>query len=290
MIGTGGKEGREGGTRSICLPACRHRTRPPPPPASLAEPSVRTVARLLPRFCPCSAATAWAAALELQLTTWEAALGPQPESPEKSELSWGWPTRVGGLLSAGVPAPGSPRAPGTSAKPPRIAARARAAAVLILLDAAVGCFEALRAVPGAAPPPPEPHALEVAAARVARRLEDTGLFFAARAFGEAGEELGATTTVGLRAVGACCSLMARLLRLALPRKDALQAARRAQAEASASSADPLAALRSNLGTDLGEMGDQFCAPQTLRQVRAPPRGLWPAAGAGLTAQSAPPSR
>lgn len=143
--------------------------------------------------------------------------------------------------------------------------------MLILLDAAVACLQALSPAPaaqlGAAPSATlQPHPLEAAAAEVFRRLEDTGLPYAARAAGEHGEAIGASTADGIRAVRACCSLAARLLRLATAR-----GARRRAAAAGEGDQPSQAASEGDLPSEDEdvpplERWSRLCAPQTLRQV------------------------
>lgn len=62
--------------------------------------------------------------------------------------------------------------------------------------------------------PSEPHPLETSAAAIIQRLEDTGLFFPVRSTEEGGALGRLATAAGFKAMNACCSGLARLLRLA----------------------------------------------------------------------------
>eukprot|EP00887_Chlorella_sp_A99_P007170 scaffold2.g7170.t1 len=119
-----------------------------------------------------------------------------------------FPFRGANAWSPARPAPGSRRRAGATAGPERCAARVQVAAVLSLLDAGLACVQARL-------PPPK-------AERGAHdRLEDTGLPLAVRA-GAGGDaaQAGQATTAGIKALGACCSALTRLLRLATRRDHA----------------------------------------------------------------------
>ena len=127
-------------------------------------------------------ATDWAAAVLAQLPAWEAALGPQHDWPEKAAHTAGFD--VGQLLRTGErlpPDPGAPREAGAAASPARAAARLHAAAVLVLLDAALGCLAELLGWTGAlreavgSTVPAQLQPLEEHAALLIKGLEDTGL-------------------------------------------------------------------------------------------------------------------
>lgn len=160
------------------------------------------------------------------MKSWAAALGTQPDTddPERVILFCGFHGEEAHRKAGEEPpSPSAPRFPGEFAPPRFAAARSQAAAVLVLLDAAAACLVALQAAPGAGRVPQQPHELEVLAAQLSRQLENTGLPFGVRAAGESGEGIGASTDAGIRAIGACCSLVGRLLRLATARADAQKA-------------------------------------------------------------------
>lgn len=82
--------------------------------------------------------SAWAGDLVPRLRPWEAALGAQPDSPEKASLD----AQYGKMFPCGPgPRPGARRVAGAVASPACAAARLQAAGVLVLLDAAVACLQ-----------------------------------------------------------------------------------------------------------------------------------------------------
>ncbi|KAL4452575.1 hypothetical protein ABPG75_008237 [Micractinium tetrahymenae] len=163
-----------------------------------------------------STAAAWAGALVPQLPRWEVALGAQPIGPEKAALD----AFYGKMVLGGVPPPrpNARRVAGAVASPACAGARLQAAGVLVLLDAALACLQALQPpqapARGAGNAPAEPHPLERPAAEIMRRLEDTELPFAVRSSEEGGAVGKLATAAGFNAINACCSGLARLLRLA----------------------------------------------------------------------------
>ena len=139
------------------------------------------------------------------------------------------------LFGPPPPPPGARRRAGATAGPERCAARLQAAGVLTLLDAALACLQAQLPPPaaqrGARDVPPDPSALEGAGFAVLRRLEDTGLPYPVRpAAGSDAAQAGQATAAGIRALGACCSALTRLLRLAGRRYHAQPRGRKPQSE------------------------------------------------------------
>ena len=152
---------------------------------------------------PCSAATTWATQLTPQLRRWESALGPQPPAPEKAAIERCWGGEgLAALFGGAAPPPPPPdgcRAAGAATSPANAAARLAAAGALTLVDAALGCLQALQpaaaAAGAAAAGPPAgcsasgaggeapavaAHPLEAAAAVLVQQLEDTGLPYRVR--------------------------------------------------------------------------------------------------------------
>ncbi len=140
----------------------------------------------------------------------------------------------GTLFGPPPPPPGARRRPGATASPQRCAARLQAAAALTLLNVGLACLQARLPQPaaerGVLDVPSQPSPLEEAAFAALRRLEDTGLPYPVRApAGGDASAAGQATAAGIRALGTCCSILTRLLRLASRRVHA-QPAPQPQAE------------------------------------------------------------
>ena len=155
------------------------------------------------------------------------------------------------------PPPGARRRAGAIADAERCAARLQAAAVLTLIDAGLACQQArlppLAAERGARDVPEKPTPLEEAAYQCLKRLEDTGLPYPVRpAAGTDAAQAGQATAAGIRALGTCCSVLLRLLRLVGRREYAQPAAQPPGRSAEGGGAADL-----DLDSVLDNMGDPW---------------------------------